>query len=107
MLYCTSRLNPFYLFFFFLNDTATTKIYPLPLHAPLPIYPGPAAPYRPANRCARPSRPLRLRPEGDRRRNRIESEGQERRKIPSGLDLTKHDSVRWLPPQSHTPNTCP
>src|SRR2546422_10568768 len=25
-------------FFFFLNEPATPKIYPLPLHAPLPIY---------------------------------------------------------------------
>src|SRR2546426_8930632 len=25
-------------FFFFFNDTAPTEIYPLPLHAPLPIY---------------------------------------------------------------------
>src|SRR5258708_21917898 len=30
-------------FFFFLNDTATTEIYPLPLHDALPIYP-PATP---------------------------------------------------------------
>src|SRR2546421_12530159 len=31
------------LFFFFLNDTATPEIYPLPLHDPLPICPGDAA----------------------------------------------------------------
>src|SRR3712207_7963166 len=31
--------------FFFFNDTATTEIYPLPLHAALPIYrPGPVPP---------------------------------------------------------------
>src|SRR2546430_3102605 len=29
-----------YRFFFFFNDTATTEIYPLPLHDALPISPG-------------------------------------------------------------------
>src|SRR2546422_4549593 len=29
----------FFFFFFFFNDTATTEIYSLPLHAPLPISP--------------------------------------------------------------------
>src|SRR2546427_11416648 len=32
-----SRTLPFFLFFFFLNDTATTEISPLPLHDALPI----------------------------------------------------------------------
>src|SRR2546430_17708839 len=34
--FCISYL--FFFFFFFLNDTATTEIYPLPLHDALPIY---------------------------------------------------------------------
>src|SRR6266566_10147387 len=31
-------LSPFFLFFFFFNDTATTEIYTLSLHDALPIY---------------------------------------------------------------------
>src|SRR3989475_11037099 len=31
-------LSTLYVFFFFFNDTATPEIYPLPLHAALPIY---------------------------------------------------------------------
>src|ERR1051326_1473258 len=36
----------FFFLFFFFNDTATTEIYPLPLHAALPIYSAAAAPAR-------------------------------------------------------------
>src|SRR2546427_10848810 len=32
------RPTDFFFIFFFLNDTAPTEIYPLPLHAPLPIF---------------------------------------------------------------------
>src|SRR5256885_2126749 len=35
-----SLCTPTIFFFFFLNDPATTEIYPLPLPAPLPIYSG-------------------------------------------------------------------
>src|SRR5256885_3155645 len=34
------RAIPSFSFFFFFNDTATTEIYPLPLHDPLPIFVG-------------------------------------------------------------------
>src|SRR2546426_4467742 len=42
----------FFSFFFFLNDTATTEIYPLPLHAALPISWAWTNPFEPAPRPA-------------------------------------------------------
>src|SRR5260221_11323018 len=35
---CVNERLALLFFFFFLNDTATPEIYPLPLHAPLPIW---------------------------------------------------------------------
>src|ERR1039457_1654891 len=60
--------------FFFLNDTATTKIYPLSLHDPLPISVlGDQAGYTP-DECgdvtSRPAQPLRIR---DRKSTRLNS----------------------------------
>src|SRR2546422_7590369 len=37
LLFCYVYSSSFILFFFFFNDTATTEIYPLSLHDPLPI----------------------------------------------------------------------
>src|SRR5258708_1651990 len=37
-------LSPIFFFFFFFNDPAPPEIYPLPLHAPLPIWPRVACP---------------------------------------------------------------
>src|SRR5256885_17035209 len=44
LLQCSRYFN---LFFFFLKDTATTKISPFPLHAALPIYSVPTVPHDP------------------------------------------------------------
>src|SRR3989442_1918319 len=53
-LYFSSRSS---INFFFFNDTATTEIYPLPLHAPLPIWR--SAPPRQLQTCSQ-YLPLRL-----------------------------------------------
>src|SRR5258708_9295743 len=64
--YRRSSRTPVYCFFFFLNDTATTEIYPLSLHdaLPIPLRALHALPdsVRPASRPPRPPRnglPLR------------------------------------------------
>src|SRR5256885_13158995 len=43
-------------FFFFFNDTATTEIYPLPLHDALPICPSNASRCRQRRASSRPTR---------------------------------------------------
>src|SRR3712207_7304319 len=68
------------LFFFFFNDTATTEIYPLSLHAALPIWRAPprarTATWRRATACRRRTRRrsrFRRPPARDRKSTRLNS----------------------------------
>src|ERR1043165_9687377 len=66
------------LFFFFFNDTATPEIYPLPLHAPLPIWGmvGPrTAPVLPAARCTCTTRAGTSRSRSEEHTSELQSRG--------------------------------
>src|SRR5947209_13126183 len=58
--------------FFFLIDTATTKIYTLSLHDALPISPGPSTRWSPRTAAGR-GRTRRCRSPGDRKSTRLNS----------------------------------
>src|SRR5260370_41680421 len=69
ILYLLYTLSSPHFSFFFLNDPAPTEFSPLPLHAPLPILPGPpvplARPPQAAGSVARGAPPAVLRHRGD------------------------------------------
>src|SRR5256885_8675917 len=59
-MHSTQICTAVYVFFFFFNDTATTEIYPLPLHDSLPIssrHSSPRPPTQSLNPCAPPAAP--------------------------------------------------
>src|SRR2546421_75155 len=77
----TPAATSYTLHFFFLNDTAPTEIYPLPLHDALPISP-PARERCPGSRRAGPARPGRPAPGS--RRGRPPPRRRPRAPVPSG-----------------------
>src|SRR2546428_10572763 len=77
---------PSLFFFFFFNDTATTEIYPLPLHDALPIS---AADHAPRRDCPRRAHGYLFRGERHRRSEEHTSELQSRSDLVCRLLLEK------------------